>query len=104
MEAVKVIASNTVDEKLEETQEKKERELEDAMGTDESRMAKMSISQLMRLFGPVQADADGIELIMLDEQPSEQGHDPRTIDPPVDSSMIGKTAPRMNPSIEAVDD
>ena len=61
------IVKNTVDEKLQDMQEYKRERIEAAIGDDGSRQAKLSMAELLRLFGPVRGE-DGKEFILVDDE------------------------------------
>ena len=62
------IVKNTVDEKLQNMQEYKRETIEAAIGDDGSRLAKLSMAELLRLFGPVQDEESGKEFILVDDE------------------------------------
>ncbi|KAJ4301538.1 hypothetical protein N0V90_003631 [Kalmusia sp. IMI 367209] len=57
---------NTVDERLIQMQEKKQKEIDSVMKDDGSKVKKMSIRDLMRLFGNLQEDNNGRPFILID--------------------------------------
>ena len=60
------VIRNTVDEKLQALQEDKKERIDAAIGDDGKREAKLSLQELLRLFGPVQDD-EGKEFILVDD-------------------------------------
>ncbi|MCJ1390904.1 hypothetical protein MMC18_003765 [Xylographa bjoerkii] len=62
------VVRNTVDEKLQLMQDAKQEAIDAAMGDDGTRLAKLSLGELMRLFGPVQEDAAHKEFIIVDDE------------------------------------
>ncbi|KAF2829455.1 hypothetical protein CC86DRAFT_287097 [Ophiobolus disseminans] len=58
--------SNTVDARLIAMQERKQQEINEVMEDDGTRVKKMSIPDLMRLFGNLDEDANGKPFIMVD--------------------------------------
>jgi len=60
------VIKNTVDEKLQRLQEDKKETIDAAIGDDGKRQAKLSLTELMRLFGPVQGE-EGREFILVDD-------------------------------------
>ena len=62
------VVKNTVDEKLQLMQDDKQEAIDAAMGDDGTRLAKLSLGELMRLFGPVQEDATHKEFIIVDDE------------------------------------
>ncbi|KAF2188287.1 hypothetical protein K469DRAFT_627819 [Zopfia rhizophila CBS 207.26] len=61
---------NTVDQRLIDMQERKKKEIDEVMEADGSTVKKMSIRDLMRLFGPVADDKNGKPFIMVDNPDS----------------------------------
>ncbi|MCJ1435588.1 hypothetical protein MMC27_004962 [Xylographa pallens] len=62
------VVKNTVDEKLQNMQIDKQANIDSAMGDDGTRLAKLSLSELLRLFGPVQEDETHKEFIIVDDE------------------------------------
>ncbi|MCJ1383851.1 hypothetical protein MMC17_006965 [Xylographa soralifera] len=62
------VVKNTVDEKLQNMQIDKQAKIDSAMGDDGTRLAKLSLSELLRLFGPVQEDETHKEFIIVDDE------------------------------------
>jgi len=61
------VIKNTVDEKLQALQQEKKETIDAAIGDDGKRLAKLSLQELLRLFGPVQ-DEDGKQFILVDDE------------------------------------
>ncbi|MCJ1402525.1 hypothetical protein MMC11_005745 [Xylographa trunciseda] len=62
------VVKNTVDEKLQNMQIDKQADIDSAMGDDGTRQAKLSLSELIRLFGPVHKDGTHKEFIIVDDE------------------------------------
>ncbi|KAH7088900.1 SNF2 family N-terminal domain-containing protein [Paraphoma chrysanthemicola] len=62
----RLCVKNTVDTRLMDMQERKEKEISEVMEDDGERMKKMSIVDLMRLFGNLDEDAEGKPFILVD--------------------------------------
>ena len=60
------VIKNTVDEKLQALQQKKKDTIDAAIGDDGQRLAKLSLQELLRLFGPVEDD-DAKEFLFVDD-------------------------------------
>ncbi|MCJ1477620.1 hypothetical protein MMC13_006293 [Lambiella insularis] len=65
---VRFVVRNTVDDKLQSLQLDKKANIDAAMGDDGTREAKLSLSELLRLFGPVREDAMHKEFIIVDDE------------------------------------
>ncbi|KAF2121509.1 SNF2 family N-terminal domain-containing protein [Lophiotrema nucula] len=59
---------DTIDERLIKMQERKKKEIEEVMDDDGTRVKKMSIRDLMKLFGPVEDDSHGRPFIMVENE------------------------------------
>ena len=62
------VVKNTVDEKLQDMQREKMKVIEAAMGDDGRRLGKLSLAELMRLFGPIQEDEGRKGFIIVDDE------------------------------------
>ncbi|CAO2654805.1 Nn.00g115380.m01.CDS01 [Neocucurbitaria sp. VM-36] len=62
----RLCVKDTVDERLIQMQKRKQAEIEAVMDDDGSRVKRMGIRDLMRLFGNLQEDSDGTPYIMVD--------------------------------------
>ncbi|OCL08694.1 hypothetical protein AOQ84DRAFT_35896 [Glonium stellatum] len=65
---------NTVDEKLIQMQEKKQAEIDDVMEDDGTRLKKLTLKELMRLFGPIREEEDGTPFILVDDPIDDSGY------------------------------
>ena len=61
------VIKNTVDEKLQNMQIEKTEVIDAAMGDNGKRLAKRSLADLMRLFGPVQEDEGHKAFIIVED-------------------------------------
>ena len=62
------VIKNSVDEKLQALQQDKKEAIDAAIGDDGKRLAKLSLEDLLRLFGPVQDEDGGKEFILVDDE------------------------------------
>lgn len=77
----RLIVKNTVDEKLQAMQEAKAKIIGDAI--DEEKMSdKLSLTDLMRLFGRVQMDENHKPFILADDEGEFEGIAPQQVDRP----------------------
>ncbi|KAF2682087.1 hypothetical protein K458DRAFT_370647 [Lentithecium fluviatile CBS 122367] len=68
----KFCVRNTVDERLIQMQEKKQKEIDEVMEDKNKTATNMSVRDLMRLFGNIQEDSNGTPFIVVDN-PSNMG-------------------------------
>ena len=57
-----------MDEKLQLMQDDKQKTIDAALGDDGTRLEKLSLSELIRLFGPVREDDSHKEFIIVDDE------------------------------------
>ncbi|MCJ1225630.1 hypothetical protein MMC12_002279 [Toensbergia leucococca] len=62
------VVKDTVDERIQSLQKSKETLIAAAMGDNGKRESKLTVRELMRLFGPVQEDEDHRPFIIVDEE------------------------------------
>ena len=67
---VKLIVKNSIDEAMVAVKERKQIEIDDVMNSGKMKQ-KLTVSDLMRLFGDVHEDSDGIPFIFADEAEDE---------------------------------
>ena len=70
----RIVVRETVDDRLLRMQEEKTRIIGEAMGEEGKRMGKLSVKELMRLFGTLSDDnddEDGPEFIIVEDDPDE---------------------------------
>ena len=72
----RIVIENTVDQKLLDMQDDKARIIKEAMGEDGKRVKKLSMKDLMRLFGTLSEDddEDGPEFIIVEDEPNSTAH------------------------------
>ncbi|KAF2855647.1 hypothetical protein T440DRAFT_159458 [Plenodomus tracheiphilus IPT5] len=69
----RLCVNNTVDKRLMDMQERKDAEINAVMENDGKKKSKMSIRDLMRLFGNLEEDAEGRPFIMVDNPDARGG-------------------------------
>ncbi|OCK77547.1 hypothetical protein K432DRAFT_358416 [Lepidopterella palustris CBS 459.81] len=65
---------DTIDQRLIDMQDRKQSEIDEIMEDDGSTLAKLSIKDLMRLFGPVGEEEDGTPFILVDDPVDNSGY------------------------------
>ncbi|KAI9775902.1 MAG: hypothetical protein M1835_005663 [Candelina submexicana] len=89
------VVKNTVDEKLDLMQQEKSRIITHAMGDDGKRPGKLSLKELVRLFGPLgEGDEDIKEFIIVDDDDEFEGDVPPIVIDEDDDNSVGH-APRL---------
>lgn len=77
----RLVVKNTVDEKLQEIQDEKEKAIGAAID-DNTMLEKLSLQDLMGLFGPVTLDDNRKPFILVDDEGEYEGLAPRNWDHP----------------------
>ena len=70
----RIVVKETVDDRLLKMQEDKAKTISEAMGEEGKRMGKLSVKELMRLFGTLSddnEDEDGPDFIIVEDDPEE---------------------------------
>ncbi|KAI9821629.1 MAG: hypothetical protein M1827_002210 [Pycnora praestabilis] len=83
------VVANTVDEKLQNMQDGKQIAIGAAMGDNGNRPGKLSLTQLMKLFGPVEEDAEHRAFIIADDDDEYERTVPTIIIDDDDNISVG---------------
>lgn len=75
----RIVVKNTVDEKLQAMQEAKAKAIGEAID-DEKMLDKLSLTELMRLFGTVELDENHKPFILVDDEGEFEGDAPQQVD------------------------
>ena len=67
---MKLLVKNTIDQAMMAVKERKQIEIDDCMNSSKMR-EKLTVKDLLRLFGKVEEDEDGIPFIFADEHEDE---------------------------------